>query len=123
MHQIAFDFCEKNNATTPHSSRETFSGHAITVSFVNQKNERLFDSIVQENTGDYQLILVKLAASLVWRVRNYPGINDDKKVCCYHKNHKLVYADQYMILNYLRSEVLKILEDKLGISTSEIGNK
>ena len=57
---------------------------------------------------------VKLATSLVWRVRNYSETNDNTKLCCYHKNYKLVHVDHSMILDYLRSTAFVIGEDNLG---------
>ena len=70
----------KNNATIPNFSREIFSAYAITITFFNQENERLFDSITQEKIGDHQLNPMKLNY-LVWIVRDYPETNDYAKLC------------------------------------------
>ena len=116
-------FFRKDNKTISHNIRETFSAFGASVTIVNQKNERRFDAITQENTGDHQLNPVTLAASFVSRIRKIPGTSDDSLICCYHSNYKLLNIAQAMILDYLRKTAFGIGENKLGFKPDEIGNK
>ena len=113
----------KNYKTIPQTSRGMFTAFRISITFLVQKNEHLWDTISQEYAQDRQLNLVALVASLVWRIRNAPSTNDDTHICCYHQNHELMNMNQAQVLDYLRGTAVSIGEATLGFAPHEIGNE
>ena len=96
----------------------------MSVTFVQQNNAHTFDIVFQENTGDKKLNPVTVSASLVWRIRKTPGANYDTTIFCYDEdNHKLRNTNQCQVLDYLRGTASALGEERLGLSTLEIGNK
>ena len=116
-------FFTKDNVTIPHSSREIFRAYGVSITFVIQKNEHLWDIVSQEYTTDRQLNPVLLSASIVWRIRGIPGTDNETPICCYHENYTIKHVHQSQVLDYLRGTAAAIGKARLGFDPSEIGNK
>ena len=55
----------------------------MTIIFVNQKHDYLFDAITQESSRDCQLNPVILSVSIIWYVHSIPSSTNDIPICTY----------------------------------------
>jgi hypothetical protein len=71
------------HAFLSHSNNLLAFADTVTICFENQKNREKFEEITQHKTGDPMFCPVLIWASIIQRVRSYPGTNGKTSVCTY----------------------------------------
>ena len=105
----------------PHSSPHLHLSEAVTINFGDQKSEIRFELVTQYNNGDSQLNPVYNWASIVRRIRSYPGFSPSWPVFTYHdeKGFSRITASEITI--EIKAAVSAIGEDVLGFTPDDVG--
>ena len=110
-----------NGATIPHSSPLLLAADNVAVTFETQKNGRKLDTITQWATHHDTLCPVVQWASLVKRIRAYPGATENTNVSAYWHHGKMHHMTSKDITNALRDGLTVFGSEKLRIKPEEIG--
>jgi hypothetical protein len=96
---------------------------ADTVSILSeyQKRDECNETVTQHRTGDPLLCPVRMWATIVQRVRSYPGTTDDVEVITFHFEGKTTKIRGATALSHLRAAVRAIRKDKLGFGPEDMG--
>ncbi len=110
-----------NGAILPHSSPLLLVADNVAITFETQKNGRKFDTVTQWATHHETLCPVVQWASLVKRIRTYPGTHDNTNVSAVWHHGKIHHMTSKEITNALRDGVTVFGNAKLRIAPEEIG--
>ena len=110
-----------NGAVIPHSSLLLLAADNIAITFKTQKNGQKFDTVTQWATHHDTLCPVTQWASLVKRIRTYPGENDDTNISAVWHHGKTHHITSKEITDALRNGLSVFGNDKLRIKPHEIG--
>jgi hypothetical protein len=86
-----------------------------------QKKDEKNDTVTQMSSGNIILCLVRPAATIVRRIRSYPGANDIASISAIWQYDRIEHITSRQIKTVLRDAVLAIGEDTLHIVANEIG--
>ena len=111
----------KNNEELKHSSSHLKQADCIAITFEFQKNQEKNETICQDCTEDPILCPVKSWASIVTRIYNYKGTNEDTPVNIVNHHNKLYKISSKDSIDFLRKTVRSMKEDNLGFEAKEIG--
>lgn len=92
----------------------------VSITFEWQKKDERDDTVTQLTTGD-PLICPRQWATLVSRIRSYPGATDDTPVSAVWRNGRIEHITSKEFVEALRAAVVAIGEDKLGFKKEDIG--
>ncbi len=79
------------------------------------------DTITQMALGDIMLCLVRAAAAIIRRIRDYPGTTVDTPISAIMINDRITHVMSQDIINALQDVVVAIGEHQLGINKEDIG--
>ncbi len=92
----------------------------VSITFEWQKKDERDDTVTQLTTGD-PLLCPRQWATLVSRIRSYPGATDDTPVSAVWRNGRIEHITSKEFVEALRAAVVAIGEDKLGFKKEDIG--
>lgn len=105
----------------PHDSPQLEYARSVSVTFEWQKKEERVDVVTQMATGHSLLCPVRILASIVRRIRSYPGATDDTKISAIWRNDRIEHITSKEMVDSLRAAVVGYGEDKLGFTAEDIG--
>ena len=73
-------FTCKDNSTIAHDDDETFIAFVVSIEFVDPKNGEYMERTTNKNDGNLTLNSVRVQASIVRHLRNYPDASDSADV-------------------------------------------
>lgn len=105
----------------PHDDPYLSQSDSVSITFEYQKNDMRDVTITQHCTNDPVLCPVRAWASVVTRVRNYPGSSPDSTVNSFRYKGKTIYIRSDAVRMKLRASAAALGKDRLGFSSDEIG--
>jgi hypothetical protein len=93
----------------------------VSILFEYQKRDERNETVTQHRTGDPLLCPMRMWATILQRVRSYPGTMDDTKVNTFHFEGKTTNIRGATALSHLRAAVRAIGKDKLGLGPDGMG--
>jgi hypothetical protein len=86
-----------------------------------QKRDKKNNTTTQMASGNITQCPVRAAATIVCRIRSYPGANNDTPISAIWRYDSIDHITSKQITNALRDAVSAIGEDSLHIAAHEIG--
>lgn len=93
----------------------------VSITFEFQKKDERNDTVTQICSYDELLCPVRQWASLVRRIRGYPGATADTSVSAVWRNDRIEYVASKELVNALRAAAVAVGEEKLGFAKEDIG--
>ena len=93
----------------------------VAVTFEFQKKDEKNDTVTQHCTHDVTLNPTRAWATLVRRIRSYPGATDDTPVSAVWRNGRMEHITSKEMVKALRAAVVAVGEEKLGFKKEDIG--
>ena len=116
----------KGNRELHHLDKLLHCADSVSVTFVLQKNDSMYETVTQWATGDADgLCPVKRWARLVQRIRSHPGSSDATTVnICFdplnNKKNEYSWITAYEISGALKKTVRVIGKDNLGFTDKDV---
>ena len=107
--------------TELHLSADLSSADSVSITFENQKNMEIFETITLHANGDPVLCPVKAWTAIVQRVLSIPGSTIDSPVNLVWSNNEIKEIPSTLILSDLRSTVEIMGREVLGYLAEDIG--
>jgi hypothetical protein len=111
----------KEGEIIPHTQTDLEFVDCVSIKFERQKREEKAQHGHTESLGVSVLCPVQFAASLVWRIGSYKGMDSSTQVSAYTRNGIVVHVTSTQVITALRNMVGVIGETCLGISKQEMG--
>jgi hypothetical protein len=80
------------------------------LTFEKQKKDKKMDTITQKASGNIKLCLVRAAAAIVRRIRDYPGMTVDTPISAIMINDRITHVMSQDVINALQNAVVAIGE-------------
>ena len=113
-------FFKNNKVLSIHSPIITHA-NAISITFEDQKNDQLFDTVTMHSSPHPLLCPVKAWARITQRILAYPDTNEDSFVNLISIKSKFYYVSGQDALQAIRAAATSIGETSLGFKISDIG--
>ena len=116
------DFYKGKRKLPHHSSLLPFAD-CVSITFVLQKNNMIYDTTTHYRSGDRKLCPVLRWANVVYRIRGYPNSSDATPVSMFWdpRTRKYSHITSKEVLTAVRTAAKLIGADKLGFQPDEIG--
>eukprot|EP00956_Cyclotella_meneghiniana_P025476 scaffold53298_cov92-Cyclotella_meneghiniana.AAC.1 len=111
----------RNGVELPHSHPQLETAEVVSITFEKQKKDEKMDTVNQLASGDAILCPKYAWASLVKRIRSYPGTNDDTPVSTVLVNGRLTHVTSKILIDALEGAIEAVGNDRIGIQKGEIG--
>eukprot|EP00956_Cyclotella_meneghiniana_P034348 scaffold103894_cov40-Cyclotella_meneghiniana.AAC.3 len=111
----------RNGVELPHSHPQLETAEVVSITFEKQKKDEKMDTVNQLASGDAILCPKYAWASIVKRIRSYPGTNDDTPVSTVMVNGRLTHVTSKILIDALEGAIEAVGNDRIGIQKGEIG--
>ena len=95
--------------------------NVVTITFRTQKKEEQDDTVNQHATNDTLMCPVRNWATIVKRIRSYPGTNDDTAVSAVWRNNQIEHITSDELINTIDTAAESIGYEKLGLKKGDLG--
>ena len=86
-----------------------------------QKKDEKNDTTTQKASGEINMCPVRMAASIVRRIRSYEGTNDNTPISAFWRFNRINHVTSAQVIAAMKDAIVAIGEDVLHIKKSEIG--
>ena len=86
-----------------------------------QKKDEKNNTITQKASGKVNMCPVRMAASIVRRVRSYKGTNNNTPISAFWRFNRIDHITSAQVIAAMKDAIIAIGEDLLHIKKSEIG--
>jgi len=93
----------------------------IALTFEMQKKDEKNDTVTHKASGDMNMCPVRMAASIVRRIRSYKGADDNTPISAFWRFNRIDHVTSAQVIAAMKDAVIAIGEDVLHIKKSEIG--
>lgn len=93
----------------------------VTIVFEMQKKDEKADRVTQHASGHEIMCPVRAWASIIKRIRSYPGADDDTPVSAVWRNNRIEHIKSKDIIDSINAAAESIGWDKLGVSPGDYG--
>lgn len=111
----------KNGGIINHYHPELEYSDNISMKFEKQKKDERDDVVTQWSTGHPILCPVRLWATVVKRIRSYPGADDNTPVSAVWRNNRIEHITSKEIIDAINASAEAIGWDKLGVKKGDFG--
>jgi hypothetical protein len=111
----------RDGEITHHDDAKLEYSNIVAITFRTQRKEERDDTVNQHATKDTLMCPVQDWATIVKRIRSYPGTNDDTAVSAVWRNNQIEHITSDELINTIDTAAESIGYEKLGLKKGDLG--